>query len=268
MYVIASERRELAAEIRPGVLRPDWSAVTTPAAREALQGRMAARAGLLDRWSHALEAGEDLVWRTVLQLYADRGRPPRSSEVAAETGGEPDRVKALLRKLQLRDLIGLEPGTDALHYAYPFSEAASGHKVELRGHLLYALCAIDALGVGAMYRTDITVESSCRLCGATIRVTTMDEGRALRSVHAAQAVVWYDFAYTDSAASSCCPAIAFFCSDEHLQRWRDAQIPPREGVRLGMNAALELGRAIFGPVLTEPPVGSSVTPLKRMGLAG
>lgn len=105
----------------------------------------------------------------MLQLYADRGRPPRPSEVAAETGVEPDRVKALLRKLQLRDLIGLEPGTDAIRYAYPFTEAASGHKVELRGHLLYALCAIDALGVGAMYRTDITVVSPCRACGETKR---------------------------------------------------------------------------------------------------
>lgn len=234
MDEIANARRELAAEIRPGVLRPDWSAVTTPAAREALRGRMAARTGVLDKWSHALEAGEDLVWRTVLQLYADRGRPPRPSEVAAETGIEPDRIKALLRKLQLRDFIGLEPGTEAIQYAYPFTQAASGHKVELRGHLLYALCGIDALGVGAMYRTDITVESPCRLCGETIRVSTKDKGRALQSVDPEQAVVWYDFAYADSAASSCCPAIAFFCSDEHLQRWRDAQIRPREGVRLAM----------------------------------
>lgn len=254
---VASARRELAAEIRPGVLRPDWSAVTTPAAREALLRRMVVRAGLLDRWSHALEASEDLIWRTVLQLYADRGRPPRPSEVAAETGVDPTRVQALLRNLQLRDLIGLEPGADAIRYAYPFTEAASGHKVELRGRRIHALCAIDALGVGAMYRTDITIASSCRLCSETIRVTTRDEGHALQSVAPAEAVVWYDFAYIGSAASSCCPSIAFFCSDAHRVSWRDTRMQPSEGACLTIGEALELGRAVFGPVLIEPLGGSN-----------
>jgi alkylmercury lyase len=47
---------EPAIEIRAGVFRPDWSAVTRPPARHALTGRMAARAGLLDRWSYRLES--------------------------------------------------------------------------------------------------------------------------------------------------------------------------------------------------------------------
>lgn len=243
---------KLATEIRPGVLRPDWSAVTTPAAREALRGRMAARSGLLNKWSHTLDAREDIVWRTILRLYAAKGRPPTIGGIAATTGIDASRVAALLRKLQLRDLVGLEAGSDTIRLAYPFTERATGHRVKLNEHVLNALCAIDALGVATMYSTDVTVESQCRSCGETISVATADAGRALRNVSHPEAVVWYDFAYADSAASSCCPAIAFFCSDEHLQRWLDSQASQRTGARLDMNEALELGRAIFGSILVEP----------------
>src|SRR5262249_46827351 len=128
---------------------------------------------------------------------------------------------------------------------------ATEHRVVLNGRLLHALCAIDALGVGSMYRTDVSIESSCRLCSDTIRIATVAEGRALRSVFPADAVAWYDFAYQGSAAASCCPAIAFFCSDAHLWRWLDGQTPRREGVRLAMDEALRVARAIFSPVLAE-----------------
>ncbi|MBN8945102.1 MAG: hypothetical protein J0H01_36705 [Rhizobiales bacterium] len=51
----------------------------------------------------------------------------------------------------------------------------------------------------------------------------------LRSVAPTGTVIWYDFAYDGSASTSCCPAILFFCSDEHLQRWRGVQTPPVMG---------------------------------------
>ncbi len=245
---------EPATEIRPGVFRPDWSAVTKPAAREALGGRMAARAGLLDAWSHTLGADEDLVWRAVLHLYADKWRAPRPDEVAAEAGIAGDHVAALLRGLQRRDLVGLDPGSGAIRHAYPFTESATGHQVKFRGHSLYALCAIDALGIAGMYGTDVLVRSPCRSCGETVHVATADKGRMLREVAPAGAVVWYDFAFSGSAAASSCTATAFFCSDDHLRRWLDGQTPRREGARLAMDEALEMGRAIFGPVLAEAKV--------------
>ena len=142
----ASIAVEPAVEIRPGVFRPDWSVVTRTAARQALRGQMTARAGLLDRWSHRLEAVEDLIWRTILRLYADHGQAPKLSEIAAKTGVAPDRVAIMLHKLQSHDLIDLDQASKHIRLAYPFTEVATGHRVELKGHTLHALCAIDALG--------------------------------------------------------------------------------------------------------------------------
>lgn len=158
-----------------------------------------------------------------------------------------------LNQLQIRDLIGLEPGTGVIRYAYPFTQAETGHCIEVGGRTLRALCAIDALGAGAMSRTDVSVESSCRLCGERVHVTTAGEGSVVRSATPDSVVVWYDFAYDGSAADSCCPTIAFFCSNEHLRRWLDDKMQHHKGIILTVNEALEVGRAVFSPVLLESP---------------
>ena len=243
---------EPAVEIRPGVLRPDWSAITRPAARHALLGRTTARAGLLDQWSCFLDADQDLVWRTALQLYAEHGRAPTTSDLAAAVGIAVDKLIDLLVELDARDLFKFERDPAQIRLAYPFTEAKTGHCVELNGRMLRALCAIDALGVAAMYGADTTITSPCHHCGTTVSVTTVAAGRALVSVQPSDATVWYDFAYKGSAAAPCCPSIAFFCSPRHLQSWQDASQDPRVGIALAMDEALEVGRAIFGPVLMPP----------------
>jgi alkylmercury lyase len=100
-----------------------------------------------------------------------------------------------------------------------------------------------------MYQTDVTVASSCRFCGTNIEIRTAQNGKALSYARPAGAVVWYDLAYSQTAASSCCPSIGFFCCDEHLQQWLAAQTSCREGYSLALDEALEVGRAIFEPVL-------------------
>jgi alkylmercury lyase len=240
-----------AVEIRAGVFRPDWSVVTKERAREALAGRLAARAGLLDRWPLRLEAVEDLVWRTILRLYADCGRPPTLADIVSASGIAPGSLKGVLQTLRSHDLIDLDPPTGDLRLAYPFTQASTGHRVEIRGHILHALCAIDALGVASMYGTDVAISSPCHHCGAPVHVETASEGKLLRNVSPSGAAVWYDFAYGANAATSCCRAIAFFCSDEHRRQWLDDQMPRRDGIGLTIDEALEVGRAIFGPVLVE-----------------
>ena len=108
-----------------------------------------------------------------------------------------------------------------------------------------------------MYRSDASVDSACASCANKIYIATALHGRALRTMSPPDAVVWYDFSFAGCAAASCCPSIPFFCSDEHLQAWLDAQSQPRQGVRLSIAEALEVGGAIFGPVLTDPAVSDA-----------
>jgi hypothetical protein len=103
-----------------------------------------------------------------------------------------------------------------------------------------------------MYRTDASIDSTCAFCAGRMYVATALHGRALRTMSPPEAVVWYDFSFAGCAAASCCPSIVFFCSDDHLEAWLNSRSPRPDGVRLSMAEALEVGGAIFGPVLTDP----------------
>ena len=103
-----------------------------------------------------------------------------------------------------------------------------------------------------MYRIDVSVHSACAACGDKVYVATALHGRALRSMSPPEAIVWYDFSYAGCAAASCCLSITFYCSDEHLQAWLKTQARRPQGMRLSVAEALEVGGAIFGPVLAQP----------------
>jgi hypothetical protein len=244
-----SEEGSMTTEIRPGVQRPDWSVVTKPAARAALLARDHARGSLSEKWKLALSASQDLTWRKVLALFGKLGRPPGLTEIAGETGLPPDQVHTLLAELQAHDLLGMDRVTGEIIYAYPFTRQAVEHRVILHNRALYALCAIDVLGVGGMFRTDVTFASSCRFCQTPIEIATGRAGQVIGNARPGDTVVWYDLAYDQTAATSCCPSIGFFCSDDHLQQWLASKSPPRIGFRLTLAEAMEVGRAIFEPVL-------------------
>ena len=93
-----SVAQERSVELRPGVLRPDWTAVTTMAAREALRGRSELRQGLPREWFDALSPAEDVIWRTCVDLFARLGRAPNFAELAAETGALEGSMKVRLHR--------------------------------------------------------------------------------------------------------------------------------------------------------------------------
>jgi len=239
----------MTAEIRPGIRRPDWSAVTRPAGREALLARDHSRMGLAERWNHALEPAQDRVWRTVLELFARLGKPPQLHEISEETGLGGENLRTVIAELEIHDLLGGGASADVVRYAYPFTGDQTEHHVQLRGRKLHAVCAIDALGVAAMFGTDVVIESSCRTCGGGIEISTAQGGKSLSYARPVNAVVWYDLAYSGCAAASCCRSIAFFCSEAELQQWMSAQSPQPKGHPLTLDEALEVGRALFEPVL-------------------
>ena len=119
---------------------------------------------------------------------------------------------------------------------------------------LAAMCAIDALGLGAMIAQNSAIRSSCRLCGRAIRIATRGRGRELAGILPQSAVVWSGI--VDSgvcAATSLCTVQALFCCDEHLEEWRTAGPPDGpNGFRLSIDEALQLGRAVFSPMLRVP----------------
>lgn len=232
--------------VRPGVTFPDWSVVKSPAVKDALQA-MVGSGHVFDRWS-GYDPATDRVRVALLQLYSEDGRAPTTGALAERAGLNETSVRTLLEELRRRDLVVLDG--ERIVGAYPFTDRGTGHRVTLDGPVLNAMCAVDALGIGAMTDRDITIASRCRHCGAPIRVTTRDQGRALAQIEPRTAVMWQSVCYEGAcAANSLCATTAFFCSDDHLSAWRREQAADEAGFRLSIEEGLEAGRALFGPSL-------------------
>ncbi len=248
--VAATNARRVTIAVRPGVTIPDWSVVTSETVREAL-GAIFETCDWEARWA-GLDDAEDRTQRAILEAYPRIGHAPSINELALTTGFASDRVRDLIAMLKARDMVVLDQDGKTLIGAYPFIDRNTEHRMRLGNTILNAMCAIDALGTGAMLGTDVVIESTCRSCSAPIRVETRDKGAALADHSPMGAVVWTGIQYANRcAADSLCTVMAFFCSDEHLDSWRDGQTPRANGFRLSMDEGLQMGKALFTPRLAS-----------------
>lgn len=235
-------------EIRPGICFPDWSAIRSPKAEATLKDIFAILE--VERWWEDYGDTEDRLRRLLLQDYVRHGRAPTLPALAAMAGMSEKQAREVLAHLRERDLVVFDAAQNRISGAYPFTDRDTEHHVLFDGLSVNAMCAIDALGVGAMYERDIGVHSRCRACDRPISVQTRARGIALASYAPETAIVWSGLRYDDNcAASSLCTVIAFFCSDRHLEEWRIASHPDIRGHRLSIEEAHEVGMAVFGPML-------------------
>ena len=152
--------------VRPGVTFPDWSAATSITVKDALLA-MVGSDHVLNRWS-GYDAAADRVRVALLQLYAEDGRAPSRSALAERAELSETTIPSLLEELRRRDLVVLDG--ERIVGAYPFTDRETGHRVTLDGHVLNSMCAVDALGIGAMTDRDIAIASSpFRLAGRALR---------------------------------------------------------------------------------------------------
>jgi mercury(II) reductase len=247
--------------VRPGVTFPDWSVVTSPAVKDALLAMLGSD-HVLHRW-RGYDPTADRVRVALLKLYAEEGRAPATSALAERSELKETAIRPLLEELRRRDLVVLEG--ECIIGAYPFTDRDTGHRVTLEERVFNAMCAVDALGIGAMTDCDVAIASHCRHCGTPIRITTQNQGRALADIAPMTAVMWQSVRYADAcAANSLCATTAFFCSDGHLSAWRGERPADEPGFRLSIEGGLEAGRALFGPSLagidkeSRPPIDPAV----------
>jgi len=222
---------------------PDWTVVTAPAARRALEGILAA--GHYDSRFDGIDPGAARVLAHVLRLYARLGCAPAIDDLAASAALPRPVVRQHLAYLRARDLVLLDPTDETIRGAYPFRDAATGHSVtfERTERTLATMCAIDALGAGAMCRDDALIRSACRACGSDVVAYTQHQGMTLRQVTPTGAVVWMGLRPScGCAADTLCMELLFFCSDEHLARWRKDR---SDGHRLSPEEAFQVGKALF-----------------------
>ena len=188
--------------------------------------------------------------RAVLRRFLATGAPPTARwvrQAAADAGLDASAVN----ELAAADAVHVANGVVAV--AYPFSGIPTAHRVELDGlPAVYAMCAIDALGLPAMAGRDGQITSADPADGTPIQVTVYN-GTWLWTPATAVVVAGRatDCGTECGSFEVMCPNTAFHASPESACAWLashaglDAQI-------LDQDTAIEAGRLNFGALLTDP----------------
>ncbi|MCW6003588.1 alkylmercury lyase family protein [Micromonospora sp. CPCC 205371] len=191
------------------------------------------------------------VHRAILMHFATTGIAPDGTAIstfAAAVGVDP---AAAIDALAAEDLVAVDAG-GRLVAAYPFSPTPTSHMVVLGVVRVYAMCAIDALGMPYMLDTDAVITSTDPHTGQPVHVTVTDRSAAWRPAEAV--VVYAANAAGGRSVDSCCSTINFFTSAGSAQAWIAAH-PALTATVLDLGQAVTLGRDIFEPLLTGPGAG-------------
>jgi Alkylmercury lyase len=221
----------------------------------ALPGRPARPANRrLDRMAPVertapVERGQRAVQQLVLRSFATTGAPPQQkqlTDVARRFGGDIDQV---LADLAAGDYLAFDTG-GAIRAAYPFSGVPTVHRVHIDGGAdVHAMCAIDALGIAAMLNRDVRIDSIDPHTGSPVTVT-ITGGRA--EWYPSSAVVFAGVRGEGGpSVDTCCSYLNFHTDRASAAAWAAAH-PHIQGAILHQSAALALGQATFGPILTAP----------------
>jgi hypothetical protein len=186
------------------------------------------------------------VHQAILRAFATTGKPPTDAaleQVAVAAGAT---VGPTLVRLHDADVIRLDRA-GAIAVAYPFSAVPTRPRVRLAsGFAVWAMCAIDALGIPPMLDTDATITSVDPVTDQPVTVTVHDHHYAWDP---AAAVVFYSAAAgTGPSAESCCNALNAFTSSATAEAWMQAH-PSVRGELLDVTTAELVGRHIFGALL-------------------
>jgi Alkylmercury lyase len=119
----------------------------------------------------ALSPEENAVRKAILTAFAEQGSAPSVHEVAHSLALPVEDVLEGFRKLAAYDLIVWREDETRILSAYPFSGVPTAHQVLIDGHnRLYAMCAIDALGVPFMLGQGARIRSTCFFCQQPVTV--------------------------------------------------------------------------------------------------
>lgn len=209
-------------------------------------------AGVLSAWRQravSMEPTEKDALQAILRSFATAGRPPTPRELAATVAESHESTAAALEALHAADAIRLSPD-GKVAVAYPFSSTQTRHRVRIGNPSdrvdVYAMCAIDALGIAPMLATDTRIDSVDTMTGRPITVTT-NQGHSHWEPASAVVFVGAD-AGEGPSADCCCDYLNFFADLQTAQRWTTAH-PHTPGQILNQADAKALASRLFDHLL-------------------
>jgi len=132
--------------------------------------------------------------------FVELGRAPTAAELAERDGSTREEVADGWRRLDEAHALVLDPATDELRMANPFSAVPTPYRVRAGARAWYANCAWDAFGICAALHVDGRIETACADCGdpiaVDVRAERPDDGSLVFHCLVPAARWWDDIVYT------------------------------------------------------------------------
>ena len=200
----------------------------------------------------ALSAPARTFHRGVLRAFLVEGRAPTLAELRPVARQIGIGLERLLAELVVHDVIQ-RAADGSIQVAYPFSSVSTPHQVQFDGTPpVFAMCAIDALGLPFMVGSPATILTQDPITGTRITIT-VEPANGDQTWHPTTAVVLANECGQEPVikAECSCPFINAFASPDTADRWR-AEHPELVVKLLTQEQALAEARTIFGTLLEEP----------------
>jgi hypothetical protein len=110
----------------------------------------------------------------VYDAILKQGAVPTVAAIAAGLACPPTEVVTALQRLARGHVIVLQPDSDEILMANPFSAVPTPFQVDVDGGRYWGNCVWDALGILAMLRRDGRVQASCGDCSSAMTLTVRD----------------------------------------------------------------------------------------------
>jgi mercuric reductase len=193
-----------------------------------------------------LDAELQQLHRAILNSFVEQGRPLPITEAASHLSQHS--VEQAFQILARNDLIVLDVEQQMIMGAYPLTYEVTPHVIEVNGHAINAMCALDALSVAPMFGVETGIKSSCAISGSPLTihmqgeqvVTAVDEGDNLYV-----GIRWQQ--PCGAAAHSLCRDMVFLLGEEAAEKWQ--QRSEIEGSVFDLLTAVAIGSAFFRPLM-------------------
>jgi mercuric reductase len=152
----------------------------------------------------------------LLRSFVDKGRILTRQEMAQWVTDVPKAVAELSK----RDMVTFTANGEPVG-AYPFTMDEREHKVQVNGHQLHTMCALDALAVAPMFDETVLIRSQCRVTGDPIMIRmsgeTIQNPDDVRDVRFG--IIWSAADERTCCADSLCMEMIFLRDAETAQKW-------------------------------------------------
>ncbi|MCK9505416.1 MAG: alkylmercury lyase family protein [Porticoccaceae bacterium] len=182
--------------------------------------------------------------RQILRSFPTKGRILTREEMAQYVS-DLDAAVDVLRKNDMVTFSG--DGTPV--GAYPFTMEARDYQVQVNGHRVHAMCALDSLAVSPMFGMTTHITSHCRVTGTPVDIDqsgkTIDNADTAGAVHVG--IAWGAADAESHCADSLCMEMPFLRDGAAARQWLVEDPGGRE--IFALPEAIEFASRFFVPLV-------------------